>query len=790
MKCRGKVVVVAVIMLVALLIIDLRFSIVSMPVMFFDQLNSLKSVGFDSPGFPNIMDSIGCNQSDIPAQYQYELAVPDTTRVRSKKSHGARCSIAQLVQIASQEPVPKTACPHGDKWLSALLNSSLKRSEATIVLIGCNKGGGLIRSMRRWSGNNSYNAALLNSFQQLNRGCPLEIESEFDTANAEIRPVRGFCVEAMPLTVNLLQTTFGQLGYFPAVTLIHAAASSVPGTLDFPDESAGTESLGIGSSNTRTVSVKAVTLDQMVDEHDISSIDHLSINTKGYDMRVIFGAVHALGAQIVRFLEFEYHGVNRWARSDLQDLIDLLDQFGYDCYWEGGHGWAWEGGIVGGTVVPVNSDGKLWRLTGCWHDSYYDVYKNMKSNGNVACANRNEIELINEMERMAASINAAADIPADETKLHETASLSRENKYAQQHLDVDDIDNTTVISNLTDNSNGSEHHDDQRLSSKLVGRSVAKNPSDLLVFSFYAIHTSYSGYASNPTDFFKPYLKNRICYLKKHNIAFALQTVDWRKHQQFYAGVTYMKAALVKNIMRLNPPWLFFMDSDLIVVDFERSLRDYMLEQFSVIVNDHNAALNNGAFFLQNTPVGHRFLQIWDDVSNGKRAPFIDNNWPFTDNGAFIEALVQLGMNDESASRCGNEYKRTMQVGQFLGCFHNLYTELSGVKFDGVSKRVLPGNVLFSQSLRGFNNHKCSPQYINEWGWDDKACFHQNESMILHSKVFELAPVDSQACVSDEMYDSFGLEEEGTFLFLPDSDMPCRLEEESCNQRATAFFNK
>ena len=317
---------------------------------------------------------------------------------------------------------------------------------------------------------------------------------------------------------------------------------------------------------------------------------------------------------------------------------------------------------------------------------------------------------------------------------------------------------------------------------------TAPSAPNLLVYSFFAIHTSYSGYASNPVEFFKPYLINRICYLRKHKIAFALQTVDWRKHLQFYKSVTYMKPALVKQIMRLNPQWLFFMDSDLVILDFERSLTEYLLEQSTVIVNDHNAALNNGAFFLRNTSDAHRFLQIWEDINNGKRAPFIHQDWPFTDNGAFIEALVQLGMQDTSASRCGVEFQRSRQGADFLRCYHTLFDELSGASFNGVSSRKLPVNVLLSQSMRGFNNHECQPHIISEWGWDERACFHQNETMILHSKIFKLAPVDSQACVSDEMFNSFQLEEEGTLLFLPGEDEPCRQDEDSCNQRATAFF--
>ena len=340
------------------------------------------------------------------------------------------------------------------------------------------------------------------------------------------------------------------------------------------------------------------------------------------------------------------------------------------------------------------------------------------------------------------------------------------------------------------NMEGKDNRELLKKSSKSIS---IKNHSEmvgdsLLIYSFFAIHTSYAGYASDPTQFFKPFMKNRICYAKKHNLSFALQTVDWTKHQNSYAGITYMKPRLVKEIMRLNPRWLFFMDSDLVIVDFAKRLEQYLHSEINIIVNDHNAALNNGAFFLQSTPTTQRFLQIWDDITFGKRPPFIDQHWPFTDNGAFIEALVQIGMNEDVASRCGDQFKKTMDGGSFLNCYHQIYSELSGVTFNGVTDRVLPGGIMLSHSVKGFNNHKCNSEALHNWGWSEQACFHPDESMIMHSKVFELAASDSQACPAAEIFDVLPLNE-GTLMFLPDSDAPCHLEEDSCQKRADRFFH-
>lgn len=104
----------------------------------------------------------------------------------------------------------------------------------------------------------------------------------------------------------------------------------------------------------------------------------MSIDTEGNDLRVLLGGIKTLASDKIKYLEFEYHNVNRWARSDLQDTIDLLDQLNFDCYW------------------ALNS-GKLSRLTGCWHDSYYSERKW----SNVACINRKMKKTHSKMQSLA-----------------------------------------------------------------------------------------------------------------------------------------------------------------------------------------------------------------------------------------------------------------------------------------------------------------------------------------------------------------------------------------------------
>ncbi len=65
--------------------------------------------------------------------------------------------------------------------------------------------------------------------------------------------------------------------------------------------------------------MEVVTLDGLARRHGLGGIDVLTVDTEGNDVRVLLGALRTL--PVVRYLEFEHHAVNRWARSDLQDTV-------------------------------------------------------------------------------------------------------------------------------------------------------------------------------------------------------------------------------------------------------------------------------------------------------------------------------------------------------------------------------------------------------------------------------------------------------------------------------------
>ncbi len=207
---------------------------------------------------------------------------------------------------------------------------------------------------------------------------PDEAISESDLSN-----VRGFCIEPMESNFRFLSSSFSSLKYSaPSVTLTNAAFGSLPGWVRFTNAKPGVESIGMDAADggpdepIPAGGIPVMTLDHYVERNKIDMIDWLSIDTEGNDARVIIGGSRLFAAQKVRLFEFEAHAVNHWTKSDLEDLIDLLDNFGYTCYWE-------------------TNSGKLVQLSGCWAPPYYQHYWK-----NVACALRTE-PIFETMDKLA-----------------------------------------------------------------------------------------------------------------------------------------------------------------------------------------------------------------------------------------------------------------------------------------------------------------------------------------------------------------------------------------------------
>jgi FkbM family methyltransferase len=283
-----------------------------------------------------------------------------TTAIKPHKiGYGAECSPKQMENILRSKPTRDSTCPLRSNWLKVVLQESLMKLNATIIVIGCNKGDDFVSLMEAWSGNTSYDthkyvSTLKSESRSLKRKGGCGAAKREMLMNQTLRSTKGYCIEPMPINFNILQKAMNIMKFDPSVYNIRPFAfDAFPGNSMFPNSAVvGQEDLGLGEYGEvkDMVSIEVKNVDTFMISEGIGIVDFLSIDTEGHDGRVILGMVKTLALDKIRVLEFEYHSSGPWKTMDLSMIIDLLDNFGMDCFWQG-------------------NKGNLWRLTGCIKDS-------------------------------------------------------------------------------------------------------------------------------------------------------------------------------------------------------------------------------------------------------------------------------------------------------------------------------------------------------------------------------------------------------------------------------------
>mmetsp|Transcript_15217 Transcript_15217/g.22414 ORF Transcript_15217/g.22414 Transcript_15217/m.22414 type:complete len:323 (-) Transcript_15217:179-1147(-) len=304
-----------------------------------------------------------------------------------KIGYGYECTQEQIKTITAADVTHQTNCPLRN-WIPIMLRESTHFDNITVVIIGCNKGDDFISLMNAFSGNEEYNIVeyvkRLEQSKVTNFACG-KAATKVMLPGQTLRPTQGYCIEPMKSTFNVVENIMNDMKLdMNSVHLIRAAIDAFPGIVDFPNDSAGKEYLGLGhtaadlSKNGTMVSTNVTNLDVLFMEHQINYVDFLSIDAEGYDSQVIIGMLKVLAFKKIRFLEFEYHKVGSWANADLKMILEILDEFGFDCFWQGNFG-------------------QLWRATGCWTPTH----SQRRYWSNIVCVNRNEKNAHKEMVEMS-----------------------------------------------------------------------------------------------------------------------------------------------------------------------------------------------------------------------------------------------------------------------------------------------------------------------------------------------------------------------------------------------------
>jgi FkbM family methyltransferase len=137
---------------------------------------------------------------------------------------------------------------------------------------------------------------------------------------ARFPAARVIAVEPHPETFARLQANTGHLD---GVELVQAAVSDRDGSLELH---VGADSWGAGMhaarGTTGTISVRALTLDRLLDEHGLDEVDVLKVDIEGAEVGVL-RTTRALDR--VRTMVFEFHQEHTDVR--LRDLLDELEGF-------------------------------------------------------------------------------------------------------------------------------------------------------------------------------------------------------------------------------------------------------------------------------------------------------------------------------------------------------------------------------------------------------------------------------------------------------------------------------
>jgi hypothetical protein len=101
-----------------------------------------------------------------------------------------------------------------------------------------------------------------------------------------------------------------------------------------------------------------------VEGPQIPIVDILIIDTEGHDPLVIKGAQKLIESGRGRCIIFEYHILQPWGSTKLEDVVHYFDSFNYNCYFEG--------------------NSRLWPLSGAFWSSFYEFH----TWSNVMCVHR------------------------------------------------------------------------------------------------------------------------------------------------------------------------------------------------------------------------------------------------------------------------------------------------------------------------------------------------------------------------------------------------------------------
>ena len=298
----------------------------------------------------------------------------------ASSSSTPRCHGSSAVRLAMISMCPK------QHWLDAITPWLFHHQQVTYLNVGANKGFNVWSMMQRMHLAENYTnrdwRAEMDVYMRAQgiRTCRSKGETECGKSGEGLCGVCGACKELPPTLVRPVDATFRRLDVH-AVELIrentdwlrwafarfgvrgsilHAGASNVSGSTMVRAAKFGDEGVFVGTASKVTTDsdaddplaatvpaqtfspVRILTIDQYAREEGIRHIHLASIDAEGQDALIIEGMQNLLDAARVDVLEFEYHHIGYWKKTDrsLEATLKWLQRRRepFRCYWQAANG--------------------------------------------------------------------------------------------------------------------------------------------------------------------------------------------------------------------------------------------------------------------------------------------------------------------------------------------------------------------------------------------------------------------------------------------------------------------
>ncbi len=135
------------------------------------------------------------------------------------------------------------------------------------------------------------------------------------------------------------QTILSDLNLSNSV-LIPSAVGSEKGILELysPSDASGIASLHerrdsyFNDKKFDVTEVSVVTIDDVVEENNLTKIDFMKMDIEGHELEALKGALKSLESGVIKAFSFEFGSGNINSRTFFHDFWDLLHPLGYDIY--------------------------------------------------------------------------------------------------------------------------------------------------------------------------------------------------------------------------------------------------------------------------------------------------------------------------------------------------------------------------------------------------------------------------------------------------------------------------